>query len=172
MTQTASGTTAFTGNVSESHTAKYLEDATSGFYDTITVSASATQKSTVTSTELTDSGTVTAFQNDNYATGPSFGKGESFFQQTFTVSAAANFTLVASATPINGLLGYSATVKLTGPGGAVLLSQSGDPFNKPFLAVNHTGVLAAGTYTLSYDVVSLDNDNNGPSVNYSLDFKL
>lgn len=163
--QTASGTAPFDGAVSGSQ-----DSNVPGGY--VNLTGTATQESTLTPTEFADSGpthsepyAVYALEEDDLVNGANaFAQAESYFQVTFTVKAAESYALSKSLT---GFGPFDATFSFTGPGGVQVVPTQTGPNDMP---VYQDGTLQPGTYTLTYDLLCYDNDDNLPNVpNYNLD---
>jgi hypothetical protein len=165
-TQTASGNSAFNGNASGSETFPlFLGD----LIDVISVAGSATQNSTVSMTEFTDSGKTMAREQDDGSSDGASAKGESFFSETFTLNASVHYSLTASFSA--NATGGAATLSFKGPGGASVFSTQTGSHGHP-INTSKSGTLAAGTYTITFDVTASDSNTNVPTSTYALDLKL
>lgn len=173
-TQTATGTSPFNGVAQGQNDMTNVTYNDSGPYY-VDLSGTAEQHSTLTPTEISDTGpvnskdnAVAALEEDNLPVGGVYSvQAESYFQTTFTVKAAEAYSLNMN---FNGLGPYSVSFSFIGPGGAQIApTQSGNSASP----VQQGGTLKPGTYTITYDLVSSDNDDNGPTLsNYVLDLKL
>lgn len=165
----ASGTSAFNGSVSDDFKTgdfQYL-----GSTNFIEVGASATQNSTLTASAITDSGKVAGLEDDQEGGGSSFGEGRSYFLVTFTLDAAVHFSLTGSYTDLSNTPTQAATLSFVGPGNAQVIPTQNGASLSPF-SVNKSGVLAAGTYTIKFNVYANDFAFNAPVAGYALDLKL
>ncbi len=175
-TQAASGFSAFNANVSFSGDTGIIPDPTSssGVNDII-VGAQATMSSSLSASQITASGKCDAFEYDQGERFTSYGQANVSFTVTFKATKAVSYQLSATVAPytlgisdpdpVGGSFAFTAASG-TSPVGTVYSKSQKTPIN-----VSKSGVLAAGTYTITESVYANDTDYIGPSVPYSLSLK-
>jgi hypothetical protein len=175
-TQTASGVSSFNGNVSFSADSGIIPDPTSpSGVNEILVGAGATMSSSLSTTQITASGKIESYEYDQGTAYTSFADASMSFTVTFKVTKAVSYQLSATIVPntnglsdpdsVGGTFAFTAASG-TSPVGTISSKGQSSPIN-----LSKSGVLAAGTYTISETVVADDSHDIGPSVPYTLDLK-
>ena len=175
-TQSASGVSSFNGNVSFSGDSGTIPDPTSpsGVND-IMVGATATMSSSLSTTQITASGNIASYEYDQGTAYTSFADASMSFTVTFKVTSAVSYQLSATVAPntnglsdpdsVGGTFAFTAASG-TSPVGTITSKGQSSP-----IKVSKSGVLAAGTYTISETVVADDSHDIGPTVPDPLDLK-